>query len=185
MWHRYSACHNCSSAPTIGADLNCAPRFLISQALNPKAPSRKSAQARRASGSLDALADLVDHDLSDLLACQGIGLRRPRRHHVYLSLSWSGTFRIPGHWNFVFSFQIFFSLAALDRFLAVCFRCGIQLPRSAIRSGWKRTRRTVAPRRPPVGPCHSIDCPSDRPMRAAPTCVSTETRPASESSSPG
>ena len=41
------------------------------------------------------------------------------------------------------------------------------------------TRSTVNERQPPVGDCHSIDWPADKPMSAAPTGVRTEILPAS------
>ena len=51
--------------------------------------------------------------------------------------------------------------------------------------GENGTRRTVRPRSPPDGVRQRIDCPSDRPMRAAPTGVRIESPEAYAPSSPG
>ena len=48
-----------------------------------------------------------------------------------------------------------------------------------------RTFSTVSDRQPPVGVCHSMDWPTDRPISAAPTGVRIEILPASMSASCG
>ena len=65
----------------------------------------KAHQPIRRSGRQAALADLVDHDLPDLLTGQQVRLRSPRRNHDCLRFGWPMVARLPGVWDFVFGFH--------------------------------------------------------------------------------